>query len=210
MPIRRSNPPAPARSRGCPASLPTYATSPRWAAYLAARADRVTTLAEVVRRDAQLPTTLHRFADVLTDELRTETVVWRAANGVPDDDRSLLGSRSGPRTGDLAADRYARHLQRKVDALYPASVRRWEATIATAIGDPDHRDEHTLDLARELDRIQASGVNAKLILQRAASPRRPLPADHKIDALAYRIQRLVTHQRSVDALAVRRGPTRPG
>ncbi len=121
-----------------------------------------------------------------------------------------MGSRSGPRTGDLAADRYARHLQRKVDALYPASVRRWEATIATAIGDPDHRDEHTLDLARELDRIQASGVNAKLILQRAASPRRPLPADHKIDALAYRIQRLVTHQRSVDALAVRRGPTRPG
>ncbi len=192
---------------GAPADL---RDEPRWAAYLAARADRVTTLAEVVRRDAQLPTTLHRFADVFTDELRTETAVWRAANGVPDDDRSLLGSLSGPRTGDLAADSYARHLQRKVDALYPASVRRWEATIATEIGDPDHRDEHTLDLARELDRIQASGVNAKLILQRAASPRRPLPADHKIDALAYRIQRLVTHQRSVDALAVRRGPTRPG
>ncbi len=192
---------------GVPADL---RDEPRWAAYLAARADRVTTLAEVVRRDAQLPTTLHRFADVLTDELRTETAVWRAANGVPDDDRSLLGSRSGPRTGDLAAGRYARHLQRKVDALYPASVRRWEATIATAIGNPDHRDEHTLDLARELDRIQASGVNAKLILQRAASPRRPLPADHKIDALAYRIQRMVTHQRSVDALAVHRGPTRPG
>jgi len=181
----------------------------RWAAYLAARADRVTTLAEVVRGDAQLPQALHRFADVLTDELRTDVVVWRAANGVPNDDRSLLGSRTSPRA-DIAADRYARHLQRQVDALYPASVRRWETAITTAIGDPDHQDEHTLDLARELDRIQASGVNAKLILQRAASPRRPLPADHKIDALAYRIQRLVTHQRSVDALAVRRGPTRPG
>jgi len=192
---------------GVPADL---RDNPRWAAYLAARADRVTTLAEVVRGDAQLPQALHRFADVLTDELRTDVVVWRAANGVPNDDRSLLGSRTGPRADDIAADRYARHLQRQVDALYPASVRRWETAITTAIGDPDHQDEHTLDLARELDRIQASGVNAKLILQRAASPRRPLPADRKIDALAYRIQRLVTHQRSVDALAVRRGPTRPG
>ena len=192
---------------GVPADL---RDNPRWAAYLAARADRVTTLAEVVRGDAQLPQALHRFADVLTDELRTDVVVWRAANGVPNDDRSLLGSRTSPRADDIAADRYARHLQRQVDALYPASVRRWETAITTAIGDPDHQDEHTLDLARELDRIQASGVNAKLILQRAANPRRPLPADHKIDALAYRIQRLVTHQRSVDALAVRRGPTRPG
>ena len=191
---------------GVPADL---RDDPRWAAYLAARAERVTAFAEVVRRDAQLPTTLHRFADVLTDRLRTEIAVWRAANGVPDDDRSLLGSRTGPRTGDLAADRYARHLQRQVDALYPESVRRWETAIATAIGDPDHHDEHTLDLARELDRIQGSGLNAKLILQRAASPRCPLPEDHKIDALAYRIQRMVTHQQSVDALAARRGPTPP-
>ncbi|HEU5036077.1 MAG TPA: MobF family relaxase [Nocardioides sp.] len=192
---------------GVPADL---RDDPRWAAYLAARADRVTTLAEVVRRDAQLPTALHSFADVLIDELRTEMVVWRAANGVPDDDRSLLGSRTGPRTGDLAADRYARHLQRQVDALYPESVRHWETAIATAIGKPDHHDGHTLELARELDRIQASGLNAKLILQRAASSRRPLPEDHKIDALAYRIQRMVTHQQSVDAPAGRRGPTRPG
>ena len=70
--------------------------------------------------------------------------MWRAANGVPDNDRSLVG----PRTGDFAADRYARHLQRQVDALYPASVRRWEASVAVAIGEPGRRDQHTLDLAR--------------------------------------------------------------
>ena len=179
---------------------------PEWTTYLSARTDRVTTLSDVVRRSVDLPQWIRRFDDVLTDQLREAVIVWRAANGVPDNDRSLVG----PRTGDFAADRYARHLQRQLDALYPASVRRWEASVAVAIGEPDRRDQHTLDLARELERIQASGVNAKLILQRAASPRRPLPADHTIDALAHRIQRLVTHQRSVDALAVRRGPTRPG
>ena len=177
-----------------------------WASYLTARADRVTTLADAVRCGGELPQPIRRFDDVVTDQLREDVITWRAANGVPDDDRSLLG----PRTGDFAADRYARHLQRQVDALYPESVRSWETAIAKAIGSPDHHDEHTLDLARELDRIQTSGLNAKLILQRAASPRRPLPEDHKIDALAYRIQRLVTHQRSVDAPAGRRGPTRPG
>ena len=190
---------------GVPADL---RDDPRWASYLTARADRVTALAEVVRRDAQLPQALHHFADVLTDELRTEMLVWRAANGVPDNDRSLLGSRTGPRTGDLAADRYARYLQRQVDALYPESVRRWETAIANAVGDPDHHDEHTLNLAGELDRIHASGLNAKLILQRAASPRRPLPDNRKIEALAYRIRRMVTHQQSVDAPAARRGPMR--
>lgn len=184
--------------------------NPRWSDYLIARADRVTVLAEVVRRDAQLPQALHRFADVLTDQLRTEIAVWRAATGVRDDDGNLLGSQPGSPTDDLAANRYARHLQRQVDALYPESVRRWETAIATAVGAPDHHDEHTLDLARQLDRIQAGGLNAQLILRRAASPRRPLPEDHKIDALAYRIRRMVTHQQSVDAPAARRGPTRPG
>lgn len=33
--------------------------------------------------------------------------------------------------------------QRQVDAPYPASVRRWEAPIAEAIGDPDQPDDHT-------------------------------------------------------------------
>ena len=162
-----------------------------WTAYLTARRDRVTHLVEVVRHDAELPPALRRFDDVLTDELRSEILTWRAANGIPDADRSLLGSVPG--ANDLAAARYARHLQRQVDAHYPASVRRWESEIARAIGDPEHRDGHILDLARELDRLQASGLNPAQILRRAAHLRRPLPEDHKVEALAYRIERLAAN-----------------
>ncbi|MGN6251390.1 MAG: MobF family relaxase [Marmoricola sp.] len=160
-----------------------------WSNYLDARAERIRTLADTVRLDPQLPPSLRRFDDVLTDQLREAVVVWRAANGVPHDDRGLLG----PRTGDLAADRYARHLQRRVDAVYPESVRRWEAQIAQAIGDPDHRDDHTLDLAHQLDRIQASGLNATQILRRAATLRRPLPEERKVEALAYRVERITAN-----------------
>jgi conjugative relaxase-like TrwC/TraI family protein len=171
---------------GIPAALRSH---PDWSSYLDARCERTRTLADTVRRDAQLPPSLRRFDDVLTDQLRAAVVVWRAANGVPDDDRGLLG----PRPSDLPAGRYARHLQRQVDALYPESVRRWEARIGHAIGDPDHRDDHTLDLARELDRIQASGLNATRILHRAATLRRPLPEERKVEALAYRIDRIATN-----------------
>jgi len=176
---------------------------PQWANYLTARADRVTSLTDVVRGDVELPKLLHRFENVLSAELRTELVVWRAATGVPDDDRSLLGSR----TGNLAADRYARHLQRQVDALQPASIRRWQAAIATAIGDSDHRDDHTLELAQRLESAQRSGLNAAMILRRALA--KPLPEEKATEALDYRVQRIVTQWQGVDAPGTRPAPTRP-
>jgi hypothetical protein len=172
---------------GIPADVADHAT---WSTYLEARADLVEVLAERVRRDGELPPSLQRLDDVLTDPLRDAVVVWRAANGVAGDDRNLLG----PRTDDFAGRRYARHLQRQVDALYPESVRRWESDIATAIGDPDHRDARTLELARELDCLRAAGINARLLLQRAANSRRPLPEDHKVDALAYRVKRMAANE----------------
>ena len=178
---------------------------PEWATYLSARANRVTTLAEVVRRSTDLPQSIWRLDDVLTDQLREDLIVWCAANGVPHNDRSLVG----PRTGDFAADRYARHLQRQIDALYPASVRRWEASVAVAIGEPDRRDQHTLDLARELDRLDHTGLNAGLLLRRAISTRKPLPDQHTVEALTYRVRRMATQWRSVDAPETRRAPTRP-
>lgn len=177
-----------------------------WSTYLEARARRVHVLAETVRQHAELPPSLRRFDDVLTDPVHDAVVVWRAAQAVPDDDRSLLG----PRPDDFAARRYVRHLQRHVDAVYPESVRRWEADIATAIGEPDHRDGSTLDLARELDRLKASGLNARLLLQRAASPRRPLPQEHKVDALAYRIKRMADSEAAFQASNRRLSQHSPG
>src|SRR3546814_16854104 len=81
--------------------------------YLTARSDRVTQLSEVVRHDAELPPSLHRFDDVLPVELRRKILTWRAANGVSDDDRNLLGSRTEQCLHDPGPARYARHLQRR-------------------------------------------------------------------------------------------------
>lgn len=40
---------------------------------------------------------------------------------------------------------------------------------------PDHRDDHTLELAQTLDSAQRSGLNAALILRRALA--KPLPEE---------------------------------
>ncbi|HET7385088.1 MAG TPA: MobF family relaxase [Nocardioidaceae bacterium] len=150
--------------------------SAQWSSYLTARADRVTHLVDQVRRGTDLPPSLQRFGEILTPGLRDEVSLWRAANGVPEADRSLLG----PRTGNFAVDRYARRLQRRIDELYPASVRRWEASVAAAIGEPDRRDEHTLELARALDRLDHNGINANQTLRRAATLRRSLCGSPRI------------------------------
>lgn len=177
-----------------------------WHAYLTARAARVADLAARVRQNAHPSAAVERYADVLTDQLRDEITVWRAANGI-DDDRSLLG----PRSDDLATDRYARHLHRQIDALFPPEVRRWQEAVSRALGDPAHRCEATLDLARQLDRIQHSGINARQLLSRAVSARKPLPADHTVEALTYRVQRMADHQRRLDPFQTQepahRGPS---
>lgn len=164
-------------------------SEPEWTSYLHSRADRVRNLATEIRQQPDLPDSLARFRDVLPPAVQKEVAIWRAANGVRDDDRSLLG----PRVTNPDADAYARRLSRRINDLYPPAVQRWEERIATALGRPDHRDEHILDLARELDRLECSGHDAGLMLLRAAHPRRPLPANHSVEALAYRIQRLAAH-----------------
>lgn len=186
---------------GLPAGLRQH---PHWSAYLTARADRVTELAEQVHHHTALPDALGRYDDVLPRRLRDQILVWRAANGIAEEDRSLLGRH----TTDLAADRHARHLQRQIDDLYPPSVRRWEDRIAALIGRPELRDQHTLDLARQLDRLERGGMNAGGLLRRAASSQSPLPDEHTIEALAYRVQRLIRPARSVGAPGPHREPTR--
>ncbi len=109
----------------------------------------------------------------------------------------------------MATDSYARHLQRRINGLHPPSVQRWEEHIAKAIGRPELRGEDVLDLARELDRLDQSGVNAGLLLRRATSVRKPLPDEHAVEALTYRVQRMATQWRSVDGPQARRAPTPP-
>ncbi|MFJ9390433.1 hypothetical protein ACIRON_16530 [Nocardioides sp. NPDC101246] len=131
----------------------------------------------------------------LYDEIR----LWRAATGIPDDDRRLTGKP----TNTPGAAAYQRSLRRRYEAALPDSVHTWAEKIATYAGG---RDEHTLDLARFLDRLDRDGHNAAAMLHRAASTR-PLPAERTSEALGYRIQQQLRPAIFPPDLA--RGPLRP-
>jgi len=182
---------------GIPADLTGHET---WGDYLTAQSQRITDLAALVRERSEIPAALDRVAGLLPSHTRDDVLVWRAANGVADDDHRLLG----PRVKDAAAFAYGHRLQRQIDGCYPPSVRRWEARVVEVVG---HHDEQTLYLAHYLDGLHRGGHNPAQLLARAAR-RGPLPDDHTTEALAYRVQRLVTRSRSVEDPMALREPTR--
>lgn len=173
---------------------------PEWCSYLTARADHVAELADRVRAIAVLPEAVARFERVLTPELREAVAVWRAARGVPDDDRSLLG----PAVDEPAAARFARGLLREVNDLYPPAVRAWEQSVSDHLG---RSDEHTLEVAERLDAAQRSGLDAAMILGRALA--KPPQSDKPTEALDCRVQRMVTQWRGFAAPETRPVPTHP-
>jgi conjugative relaxase-like TrwC/TraI family protein len=170
---------------GMPAEVGEH---PRWAPYLAARARLVRTLAAEVRdrADATLPTWLDDYTDVLTPELRADIAVWRAAQGITPDERSI----TGPAPDDDRAAAYHRSLIRTVNSRYDETVRGWERRVVAYVG---RADEHTLHLARELDRLKRQGRDPEPLLMRASI--RPLPSEHPTAALAYRIRKQLAPKR---------------
>jgi len=184
------------------------AAHPAWGPYLTARARRVNTLAVDVRGRAssELPEWMHRYADVLTPNLRSELAVWRAATGIRPDDRTL----AGPTPSDEREGTYHRRLTRTVNARYGEALKVWEARIVDYVG---HRDEHIVELAKKLDQLQRRGVDAQQVLNLAAA-RKPLPTDHATAALAYRVRELATPKRlrrpgRVSTETLERAPQQP-
>jgi conjugative relaxase-like TrwC/TraI family protein len=169
--------------------LPTeVADHPRWGPYLSARAGLVRNLAAEVRdrTDATLPAWLNNYDDVLTIELRADIAVWRAAQGMTPDERTI----AGPAPDDDRAAAYRRSLIRSVNCRHDDAVRVWEQRVIAYVG---RADEHTLDLARELDRLKRHGRDPEPLLMRATI--RQLPTEHPTAALAYRIRKLLAPQR---------------
>ena len=167
---------------GMPADVAAHET---WGPYLDARARRVRTLADAARAQTSdtLPTWAERYADVLDGPLYGEVALWRAANGIGDDERRLAGA--PPEASAAAA--YHRNLTRRINQRYTDVVREWETKIVEYVG---RRDDQTLQLAQRLDRLQREGRDAGQLLDRAAA-RKPLPDDHGTAALAYRIREQV-------------------
>lgn len=164
------------------------AEHPRWGPYLSARARLVDTLAAEVRdrADATLPNWLDAYDDVLTTDLRADIAVWRAARGIPSDERTI----AGPMPNDDRAALYRSCLIRTVNSRYDDAVRVWQRRVVEYVG---QADDHTVDLARELDKLQRQGRDPERLLRLAT--RRPLPDDHPTAALAYRIRRQLTARR---------------
>ena len=179
---------------------------PRWGPYLSARARLVRDLAGEVRDRANetLPAWLHNYDDVLTRELRADLAVWRAAQGIAPDERSL----AGPAPNDDRAASYRRRLLGTVNSRYDETVRVWERRVVAYVG---RADEHTLDLARELDRLGRLGRDPERLLRNAMVG--PLPDEHATSALAYRIRKqLAPKRRRPEVVGVeqrRPAPTAP-
>ena len=161
---------------------------PSWGPYLAARGRLVGTLASEVRDRAEqtLPAWLDDYADVLTPRLRADIAVWRAAQGIPPDERTI----AGPAPDDDRAASYRRRLIRTVNGRYDDAVRVWERRVVAYVG---RADEHTLTLARQLDRLKRQGRDPEPLLMRASI--RPLPSEHPTAALAYRISKQLAPKR---------------
>lgn len=166
------------------ADIPTdVAAHPSWGPYLAARSRRLVSLAADVAADPVLPEWMSRYdGDVLTPDLRRELAVWRAAVGVPDDDRSM----AGPVPHDDREASYHRSLISRVNARYGEAINVWAKRIVEYVG---RRDDQTHDLAKELDKLARRGADAERLLELAAA-RKPLPVDHPTAALAYRVKDL--------------------
>ncbi len=161
------------------------AAHPGWGPYLAARSRRVASLAADVAADPVLPEWTSRYdGDVLTPELRRELAVWRAAVGVPEDERTM----AGPVPHDDREASYHRRLTKRINARHGEAVQVWADRVVEYVG---KRDEQTPELAKYLDQLARKGVDAERLLDLAAA-RKPLPVDHPASALAYRVKDLAT------------------
>ncbi len=164
------------------------AEHPSWGPYLTARSRRVVSLTADVAADPVLPEWMsHYDGDVLTPELCRELAVWRAAVGVPEDERTMAGPVPH---GDGEAT-YHRHLTKQINARYGEAVQVWADRIVEYVG---KRDEQTTELAKYLDQLARKGVDAERLLDLAAAGR-PLPVDHPTSALAYRVKELCAPRR---------------
>ncbi|MEU0266758.1 MobF family relaxase [Nocardioides sp. NPDC006303] len=187
-----------------PGPLPWLAAVPfdvarheKWGPYLAACARHVTESARRFHADldnagvAVSEAGPHGWVDrarAVLGDLREPVALWRAAHGVPEDDRRP----TGPPVTDPVAARYQRDLLRQVRDRCSEGVRAWQDIVLNCTRTPDEDTQgrgEALELARRLDALQRHGYDASRLLRRALA-RGPLPAEHAAAALTYRVRKL--------------------
>ncbi|MBA2694640.1 MAG: AAA family ATPase, partial [Actinobacteria bacterium] len=155
-----------------------------WGPYLAARAQRVTALAEDVAEHAVTAPTPAWAAQGTarpTDEVLAKVAVWRAATQVEPTDLHP----TGPAHASKAAATYQRTLRAQVQGDRSPALAEWAPLLAEVAPDAV-KDAFTPVLAERLAAATRAGVDAATLVRDAAGTR-PLPDDHAAAALWWRV-----------------------
>ena len=170
--------------------IPTrLAEDPTWGQYLLSRANRIATLADSVRAEAETwtPTSTPPWAAGLTAEadagLRAELAVWRAAFAVADDDNRP----AGPTQPGVSTAPHQRGLDRRARAVL--GIHRADDDLVEVLPDEVRTDPEFARLSERLGALQASQIDVASLVNRALAVDHPLPDERTADALWWRIVR---------------------
>jgi hypothetical protein len=167
-----------------PAVPEKLAGDPAWSKYLKARFELVTRLAAEVRTKAGNVQVVPGWAGALihppSPEVIAQIELWRAAHQIPDTDLRP--------TGPVQHHIVEARAQHRLDALIAGeseAVLNWLGLIHQAVP-ATVEDPATIRVARECAEADPDGSWLPKHVQHEA--RRPLPDDHKADALRYRLE----------------------
>ncbi|MBN9618494.1 MAG: relaxase domain-containing protein [Actinobacteria bacterium] len=174
-------------------SVPSgLATDPDWGHYLSARADRVHEIGQLVAAEAAnyTPTTAPAWAARLLDpaheQLRVELAAWRAATGVPVNERRPAGA---PQLASAAAN-YQNDLAARAAAVLgdPHQATAIWARVVDAVDPRISADPYWPDLADRLAALDRAGIDVPAMVT-AATADRHLPDEQPAAALWWRMSR---------------------
>jgi conjugative relaxase-like TrwC/TraI family protein len=155
------------------------ANNPDWGAYLAARAQLITDLADQVRASSETATLVERDR-VLPAGLITDLQVWRAAMQV----EHACQEPTGPEQRSLLARTWQHRLVRRLRTHDTPQEQQWAQLLAKMIPNLI-KDSFLPSLAERLENLDRPGFDASSLVQSAAKA--PLPDDHPAAALWWRI-----------------------
>jgi DNA primase catalytic core len=165
------------------------ADNPQWAAYLNARAARVTLLADTVRAEALAwsPAATPAWAAGLTASahasLRGDLAVWRAAFHIPDTEHRP----TGPTQPAADAATHQRKLNRRIRADSRRQTTTSEEPLRDALPHYVRTDPNCGRLTQRLSALANAGTAVDDLLNRVLTEPRPLPDEHAADALWWRV-----------------------
>ena len=173
-----------------PAIPAKLAEDSTWGAYLAERAEQVSTLAADVRQSTdQRPPEWLPANTALPAGLTSDIEVWRAANGIPESDRRPTGS---PQVDFVAREHQQRldqHLNHHLDRQGAA----WLRPLIELVG---QHDNLTPVLAERLAVLAQQGHDVHRLLK-TAEGQGSLPDDHATAALDSRITRILANENRI-------------